>query len=101
MLLAPSLFEGLGLPPIEALALGTPCIVSDIPVKREVFDSTPVFFHDPNSAEDLARAIQQLLSNEELGWQMVERFASKVDFYTPDAHAAHICTIYEDIRARQ
>jgi glycosyltransferase involved in cell wall biosynthesis len=101
MLLAPSLFEGLGLPPIEALALGTPCIVSDIPVKREVFDSTPVLFHDPNSAEDLARAIQQLLSNEELGWQMVERFASKVDFYTPDAHAANICTIYEDIRARQ
>ena len=35
MLLAPSLFEGLGLPPIEALAVGTPAIVSDIPVKRE------------------------------------------------------------------
>ena len=30
-------YEGFGIPPLEALALGTPVIASDIPVLREVF----------------------------------------------------------------
>ena len=33
----PSVYEGFGLPPLEAMAVGTPAIVADIPVTREVF----------------------------------------------------------------
>jgi glycosyltransferase involved in cell wall biosynthesis len=98
MVLAPSLFEGLGLPPIEGLALGTPCIVSDIPVKREVFAGVPVSFHAPNDAADLARAIKFLLDHEENGWRMVDGFAPKIELYRPETIAAKICTIYEELR---
>ncbi len=51
-LVQPSLYEGFGLPPLEALYLGTQPIVSEIPVFREVYGELPaVFFSD---AEDLA-----------------------------------------------
>jgi len=42
-LVYPSLMEGFGLPPAEAMAYGTPVIVSDIPVFREVFGDAPLF----------------------------------------------------------
>ena len=32
----PSVYEGFGLPPVEAMAVGTPTLVADIPVTREV-----------------------------------------------------------------
>ncbi len=43
-LVLPSKYEGFGLPPLEALALGTQPIVSDIPVFREVYEGLPVKF---------------------------------------------------------
>ncbi len=42
-LVFPSLAEGYGLPPVEALALGTPVIVSDLPVLREVLGENAVY----------------------------------------------------------
>ena len=43
-LVLPSKYEGFGLPPIEALCLGTQPIVSDIPVFREIYSQFPVKF---------------------------------------------------------
>jgi len=100
MVLAPSLFEGLGLPPIEALSVGTPVIVSDIEVKREVFADVPVLFHDPNDPQDLARAIRVLQDNAEAGWAMVEAFAPKIELYRPETVAAKIRDAYRGLPAR-
>lgn len=97
MLLCPSLFEGLGLPPIEALSVGTPAIVSDIPVKREVFAGIPMLFHDPLDAKDLARAIQFLLDHEDAGWAMVTGFAPKIDAYRPETIARKIVDLYSGL----
>lgn len=55
-LVYPSLLEGFGLPPIEAMSFGTPVIVSDIPVFREILDDG-VIFCDPHSSLDLARKV--------------------------------------------
>lgn len=46
-LLFPSIDEGFGIPPLEALALGTPAIVSDIPVMHEIYKNS-VYYVNPN-----------------------------------------------------
>lgn len=45
-LVFPTLYEGFGIPPMEALAVGTPAIVSDIPVMHEIYGNT-VRYLDP------------------------------------------------------
>lgn len=51
-LIQPSLYEGFGIPPLEALYLGTNVILSDIPVFKEIYACLPVtFFKKGNSAQ--------------------------------------------------
>ena len=52
-LIQPSVYEGFGLPPLEALYLGTKPIISDIDVFKEVYSDLPVAFFKVGDAEDL------------------------------------------------
>ena len=56
----PSIYEGFGLPPLEAMACGCPVAVSDIPAHREVCDGTAMYF-DPYSPEDISSKLEWLL----------------------------------------
>jgi len=56
----PSVYEGFGLPPIEAMACGCPVAVSDIPAHREVCGETAMYF-EPFSPEDLSSKLERLL----------------------------------------
>ncbi|MGO4105220.1 glycosyltransferase family 4 protein [Leifsonia sp. YAF41] len=59
----PSLFEGFGLPVIEAMARGCPVLCSDIPVLREV-GVDAVAYVDPHSASSLAGRITELVHDD-------------------------------------
>lgn len=56
-LVQPSLYEGFGLPPLEALYLGTKPIISDIPVFREIYSGLDVVFFECNNNYSLEEAI--------------------------------------------
>jgi len=58
----PSLYEGFGLPPLEAMAAGVAVICSDIPPLREVCDDAAIYF-DPMSVDSIAAAVEIGLSN--------------------------------------
>lgn len=60
ILVQPSLYEGFGLPPMEALCCGTKAIVSDIPVFKEVYSSLPVTFFHTEDSSDLANKLFQV-----------------------------------------
>ncbi len=53
LLVLPSFYEGFGIPPMEALYLGTNVLVSDIPALREVYQDLPVTFFKVGDVSDL------------------------------------------------
>jgi glycosyltransferase involved in cell wall biosynthesis len=59
LLVQPSLYEGFGLPPLEALSLGTNVLISDIPVFREIYAEYPVHFFKQNDRGELAEKLKQ------------------------------------------
>lgn len=77
----PSVEEGFGLAVVEAMAVGLPCILSDIPALKENFGSAAVFVK-PQDAEGLAQAVLALLSDskkrrelQKRGKRLAERFS--------------------------
>ena len=78
----PSIYEGFGLPPIEAMNCGCPVLASDIPVLREVCGDAAIYFN-PNDTESIQNAIQQFLKLDEeerkklqdLGYKNAQRFS--------------------------
>ena len=59
----PSIHEGFGLPPLEAMACGAPVIASRIPALEETTGGAALLF-DPRSVAELTRNILELLDNE-------------------------------------
>jgi glycosyltransferase involved in cell wall biosynthesis len=63
LLVQPSLYEGFGLPPLEAMAIGTRALVSDIPVFREIYDGFPVAYFRAGDTTDLKEKLLAILAD--------------------------------------
>jgi glycosyltransferase involved in cell wall biosynthesis len=72
--------EGFSLTALEAMAVGLPAALSDIDCHREVYEDSVVYF-DPYSAEDMARKVNQILVNDEMRNDYIERGYEQVAKY--------------------
>ncbi|WOD45051.1 glycosyltransferase family 4 protein [Hwangdonia lutea] len=54
----PSLYEGFGIPIIEAMSQNLPCVISDIPVFREIGDDS-VIYVNPKNTNSIAQGIEK------------------------------------------
>ena len=77
----PSLYEGFGIPILEAMAVGTPVIASDIPPHREIAGESALFF-EPKSPEDLAGKIQKIFDNPDLGGILAKKGKSQAQKFS-------------------
>ncbi len=60
ILVQPSLYEGFGMPPLQALYVGTRALISDIPVFKEIYKDLPVSFFHVCDEEDLQAQLEKM-----------------------------------------
>ena len=97
----PSLDEGFGLPPLEAMSLGTPVLSSRAASMPEVLGDAAVYF-DPNSEADFSKKVEQLLTDNKQRVQMIARGRQQVLQYSWRHCAEQTLAVYRDVlRKRQ
>ena len=92
----PSLYEGFGLPPLEAMAIGTPVLASDIPVLKEVYDNA-VYFFNPYDVEDMAKAICKVVTDESLRRNLIEKGKERVKFFDFESAIDQHVKLYKEL----
>ena len=95
-LLSPSLYEGFGLTPLEAMACGTPAIVSNVSSFPEVVGDAGLLV-DPNNAEELAVAMWRILDDAELRACLVEKGLKRAALFSWDRAARETLDLYHSL----
>lgn len=90
----PSLYEGFGLPPLEAMACGTPVITSNVSSLPEVVGEAGLAV-DPTDSKGLAEAIHQVLGDETLRQSMRERGLSRAGRFSWAQTARATVEVYQ------
>lgn len=96
-LLIPSLYEGFGLPIIEAMACGTPVITSNISAMPETAGGA-AYLVDPTDTQDIANAMVDVVSNKQLTAELREKGLQRVKDFSWDITANKISEILQSAR---
>ena len=89
----PSLYEGFGLPPLEAMAQGTPVIVSNVSSLPEVVGNAAVMVH-PDNIFDIARGIKRVLLDADTRDLLRQRGLEQVKKFSWDRSVERVLSIY-------
>lgn len=96
----PSLYEGFGLPPLEAMACGAPVIASRIPAHTETLDTAACLI-DPADVDEIARAIVELLEDRPAAEKFSMMGSERVKRFTWERTASGTLAVYEAVLKRE
>lgn len=92
----PSLMEGFGLPPLEAMALGCPVISSNSSCSPEIYQRAALYFN-PQSPDDLVKQINLLTNNPHLRRKLISAGHRQVKKYSWADTARQTFSVYKQL----
>lgn len=92
----PSLYEGFGIPVLEAMACGTPVVTSNLSSLPEVAGDAALLI-DPYNIEELTHALARLITEDALRQQLIERGFTRAAGFTWDRSAQHLLEVYQQL----
>jgi len=92
----PSLYEGFGLPVLEAMACGCPVIVSEIPSLVEVADNAALKVNPVDEVE-IADTIHEVATNSELREELIARGFSRAKMFSWEKAAHETSKVYSEV----
>jgi glycosyltransferase involved in cell wall biosynthesis len=94
----PSLYEGFGLPPLEAMASGTPVITSNVSSLPEVAGDAAMLI-DPYETDAIAGAMRRVLMDDRLRDDMRERGLARAREFSWGRSVRRVREIYDEVLA--
>jgi len=91
----PSLYEGFGLPPLEAMACGTPVITSNASSLPEVVGDAGIIV-DSFNTDEMVRAMYEVLTNDGLREDMSKRGLKMANMFSWEKAAEETLEVYEE-----
>ncbi|MCJ7554299.1 MAG: glycosyltransferase family 4 protein [Ignavibacteriaceae bacterium] len=95
-LVFPSLYEGFGLPPLEAMSCGCPVIASNVTSIPEVCNDAALYF-DPLNIEEIASTMKQILEDEKTVSQLREKGFNNLKKFTWQIFAQNLKNEFDDL----
>jgi glycosyltransferase involved in cell wall biosynthesis len=93
----PSLYEGFGLTPLEAMACGVPVITSHRSSLPEVVGDAALYLEEPRDPQEIADKVEVLLRDTGLQRKLVERGKEQVKLFTWEKAAQQVLEIYREV----
>jgi glycosyltransferase involved in cell wall biosynthesis len=96
----PSLYEGFGIPLLEAMSCGTPLLVSNVSSIPEVVGNAALLF-DPYNINEMANAIDRAINDKDLRQKLVQRGFERIKKYSWENTAKEILGVFEEVYSNQ
>lgn len=92
----PSLYEGFGLPPLEAMACGTPVVCSSLSALPEAVGDAAIIVN-PENVFDIARGIRDVLLDRDLRTSLIHRGLAQLKKFSWDRTAHEVLATYREV----
>jgi glycosyltransferase involved in cell wall biosynthesis len=90
----PSLYEGFGIPPLEAMTQGCPVLAADIPAVREASGDAALYF-DPFRQDELVDAMRRIVTDDALRQDLRRRGHANIKRFSWDGSADRVLSMLE------
>lgn len=92
----PSLYEGFGLPPLEAMACGTPVVTSNVSSLPEVTGDAALLV-DPYNVDEICEAMKSILSDADLAAGLRQKGLQRAGQFTWERMARETLAVYREV----